>query len=111
MTVLPEVCERLKLTPMVDDQHGSAGHGVYRAGRSPHVARPASRPRNRRRRSARSSIRTARRPISFGPGHLFPLMAKEGGVLRRAGHTEAAVDLARMAGLSPAGVLCEILDD
>ena len=45
------------------------------------------------------------------PGHLFPLVAKEGGVLRRAGHTEAAVDLARMAGRPPAGVLCEILDD
>jgi 3,4-dihydroxy 2-butanone 4-phosphate synthase/GTP cyclohydrolase II len=45
------------------------------------------------------------------PGHLFPLVAKEGGVLRRAGHTEAAVDLARMAGLAPAGVLCEILDE
>ena len=43
------------------------------------------------------------------PGHIFPLRAKEGGVLRRAGHTEAAVDLARMAGLQPAGVLCEIL--
>ncbi len=45
------------------------------------------------------------------PGHIFPLRAKEGGVLRRAGHTEAAVDLARMAGLQPAGVLCEILHD
>src|SRR6201987_5365927 len=45
------------------------------------------------------------------PGHIFPLRAKDGGVLRRAGHTEAAVDLARMAGLQPAGVLCEILHD
>ena len=45
------------------------------------------------------------------PGHVFPLIAMEGGVLRRAGHTEAAVDLARMAGLKPAGVLCEILDE
>jgi 3,4-dihydroxy 2-butanone 4-phosphate synthase/GTP cyclohydrolase II len=44
------------------------------------------------------------------PGHLFPLVAKEGGVLRRAGHTEAAVDLARLAGLAPAGVICEITD-
>src|SRR3981081_2460120 len=44
------------------------------------------------------------------PGHLFPLIAKDGGVLRRAGHTEATVDLARLAGLTPAGVLCEILD-
>jgi len=45
------------------------------------------------------------------PGHVFPLRAQNGGVLRRAGHTEAAVDLARMAGLQPAGVLCEILHD
>ncbi len=45
------------------------------------------------------------------PGHIFPLRAVEGGVLRRAGHTEASVDLARIAGLNPAGVLCEILDD
>ena len=43
------------------------------------------------------------------PGHIFPLRAKEGGVLVRAGHTEAAVDLARLAGLAPAGVICEIL--
>lgn len=42
------------------------------------------------------------------PGHIFPLRAKEGGVLKRAGHTEAAVDLARLAGLYPAGVICEI---
>ncbi len=45
------------------------------------------------------------------PGHIFPLISKPGGVLRRAGHTEAVVDLARMAGLIPAGVLCEIMDD
>jgi len=45
------------------------------------------------------------------PGHIFPLIAKEGGVLKRAGHTEAAVDLAVMAGLHPAAVLCEIMDE
>jgi 3,4-dihydroxy 2-butanone 4-phosphate synthase/GTP cyclohydrolase II len=45
------------------------------------------------------------------PGHIFPLEAKDGGVLKRAGHTEAAVDLARMAGLLPAGVICEIMND
>jgi 3,4-dihydroxy 2-butanone 4-phosphate synthase/GTP cyclohydrolase II len=44
------------------------------------------------------------------PGHIFPLRAKSGGVLRRAGHTEASVDLARLAGLDPTGVLCEILN-
>ena len=52
------------------------------------------------------------RPENFGrPGHIFPLRAMPGGVLRRAGHTEAAVDLARLAGLAPAGVLCEILNE
>ena len=45
------------------------------------------------------------------PGHILPLQAKQGGVLRRAGHTEAAVDLARLAGLEPAGVICEILNE
>jgi len=45
------------------------------------------------------------------PGHLFPLQAKEGGVLRRTGHTEACVDLARLAGLYPAGVICEIMNE
>ena len=45
------------------------------------------------------------------PGHVFPLIAREGGVLMRAGHTEAVVDLARLAGLYPAGVICEIMND
>ncbi len=45
------------------------------------------------------------------PGHIFPLVAQDGGVLVRAGHTEAAVDVARMAGLNPAGVICEIMND
>ncbi len=62
------------------------------------------------------TIRTIANPASVPedlvqPGHIFPLRAKDGGVLRRAGHTEAAVDLARMAGLQSAGVLCEILHD
>ena len=52
------------------------------------------------------------RPEHLGrPGHIFPLRAKKGGVLRRAGHTEAAIDLARLAGLEPAGVLVEIMND
>src|SRR6187399_3644843 len=63
-----------------------------------------------------ATIQTIAKPKStpddlVQPGHVFPLRAKDGGVLRRAGHTEAAVDLARMAGLQAAGVLCEILHD
>ena len=45
------------------------------------------------------------------PGHIFPLIARDGGVLTRAGHTEAAVDIARLAGLKPAAVICEIMND
>ncbi|MCX6355225.1 MAG: bifunctional 3,4-dihydroxy-2-butanone-4-phosphate synthase/GTP cyclohydrolase II [Candidatus Aureabacteria bacterium] len=51
-------------------------------------------------------------PVEFAkPGHIFPLRARDGGVLRRAGHTEASVDLSRLSGLYPAGVLCEIMDE
>ena len=45
------------------------------------------------------------------PGHVFPLIAREGGVLRRTGHTEASIDFSRLAGLKSAGVLCEIMND
>jgi 3,4-dihydroxy 2-butanone 4-phosphate synthase/GTP cyclohydrolase II len=52
------------------------------------------------------------KPHDFGrPGHIFPLIAKEGGVLRRTGHTEAAIDFARLAGFKPAGVICEIMSE
>ncbi|HVR29891.1 MAG TPA: GTP cyclohydrolase II [Thermoanaerobaculia bacterium] len=62
-----------------------------------------------RARTVQAVLDPSSRPEDFRtPGHLFVLVAKEGGVLRRAGHTEATVDLARLAGLTPAGVLCEI---
>jgi 3,4-dihydroxy 2-butanone 4-phosphate synthase/GTP cyclohydrolase II len=62
------------------------------------------------------TIRTLVNPLSRSddltrPGHIFPLRAMPGGVLRRAGHTEAAIDLARLAGCAPAGVICEVLND
>ena len=53
----------------------------------------------------------SRREEIVTPGHVFPLMAREGGTLVRAGHTEAAVDISRLAGLTPAGVICEIMND
>ncbi len=57
-------------------------------------------------------IDPAAKPADFTrPGHIFPLRAKEGGVLRRAGHTEAVVDLSKLAGLYPAGVICEIMNE
>lgn len=62
--------------------------------------------------SVKALIDPATKPADFRrPGHIFPLVAVDGGVLRRAGHTEASVDLARMAGMAPAGVICEIMND
>ena len=62
--------------------------------------------------TVRALIDPATRPSDLmRPGHIFPLCAREGGVLKRAGHTEATVDLARLAGFTPAGVLCEIMSD
>jgi 3,4-dihydroxy 2-butanone 4-phosphate synthase/GTP cyclohydrolase II len=60
----------------------------------------------------RALVDPATRPEDLArPGHIFPLRAMPGGVLRRAGHTEAAVDLARLAGCQPAGVICEVMDE
>jgi 3,4-dihydroxy 2-butanone 4-phosphate synthase / GTP cyclohydrolase II len=65
-----------------------------------------------RSKTIRSLIDPATKPTDLGrPGHIFPLRAKKGGVLRRAGHTEATIDLARLAGLEPAGVLVEIMNE
>ena len=109
MPILPEVCTRLNLPPMVDDNTAPLGTNFtipidHRSCRTGITAQE-------RATTIAAIVDPASKPTDFvRPGHLFPLMAKEGGVLRRAGHTEAAVDLARMAGLRPAGVLCEILD-
>src|ERR1700693_5152688 len=65
-----------------------------------------------RSKTVKALIDPATRPEDLGrPGHIFPLRAKKGGVLRRAGHTEATIDLARLAGFDPAGVLVEIMNE
>ena len=65
-----------------------------------------------RAKTIKALVKPETKPEDFGrPGHIFPLKAKEGGVLRRTGHTEAAVDLARLAGLEPAGILIDILNE
>ncbi|TAE08299.1 MAG: 3,4-dihydroxy-2-butanone-4-phosphate synthase, partial [Bacteroidetes bacterium] len=65
-----------------------------------------------RAKTIKALVNPATKPDELGrPGHIFPLKAREGGVLRRTGHTEASVDLARLAGLYPAGVLIEVLND
>jgi 3,4-dihydroxy 2-butanone 4-phosphate synthase/GTP cyclohydrolase II len=108
--VLPDVCERLKLPLMVDSNTAPLGTSFtvpidHRSNKTGITAQE-------RAATILAIVDPGSKPSDFvRPGHMFPLMAKEGGVLRRAGHTEAAVDLARLAGLTPAGVLCEILDE
>lgn len=109
MPVLPEVCERLKIPLMVESN--TAPLGTCFTIPVDHRTSKTGITAQERARTIRAMLDPNSKPTDFvRPGHLFPLMAKEGGVLRRAGHTEAAVDLARLAGLSPAGALCEILD-
>jgi 3,4-dihydroxy 2-butanone 4-phosphate synthase/GTP cyclohydrolase II len=111
VALLPERTSELKLDPMVDENtslHQTAftvsvdvlngtTTGVSAADRAKTVI---------------SLVSPKTQPSDLGrPGHIFPLRGVEEGVLRRSGHTEAAIDLARLAGLYPAGVLCEIMND
>ena len=109
MAVLPEVAHRLELPPMVETNQTPLGTAITVP--VDHVSARTGITAGERATAIAAILDPASRPQDFvRPGHLFPLIAKEGGVLRRAGHTEATVDLARLAGLQPAGVLCEILD-
>ena len=111
MSITPDHAERLKLAPMTSRNrsvHGTnftvsieAATGIASGISAADRAR---------------TIQVASRPDAspddiVQPGHVFPLIAQPGGVLARAGHTEACCDLARMAGLTPAAVLCEIMND
>src|SRR5690348_16118076 len=111
MPITEEHGRRLRLAPMSQDNrsvHGTnftvaieAAEGVttgISAADRAHTIRVASRP-------------DARPEHVVQPGHVFPLVARSGGVLMRAGHTEACCDLARLAGLNPSAVLCEIMND
>jgi 3,4-dihydroxy 2-butanone 4-phosphate synthase/GTP cyclohydrolase II len=110
--LLEERCDELKLELMVNNNtalHETAftvsvdllGHGCTTGISASDRAK-----------TVRALIDPTVKPEDLGrPGHIFPLRAKKGGVLRRAGHTEAAIDLARLAGFEPAGVLVEIMND
>jgi 3,4-dihydroxy-2-butanone 4-phosphate synthase len=102
--------DQLDISPMVPDgqagcdtafcvtiDHRNAGSGIGAADRAVTI---------------QAVLEPSARPVDFvRPGHVFPLRARPGGVLERRGHTEAAVDLARLAGLAPAAVICEVLHD
>lgn len=108
--ILPDTARRLQLIPIVDQNTAPLGTGFLTP--IDHRMAKTGITVDERARTVRAMADGTSMPGDFvRPGHVHPLLAKEGGVLRRAGHTEAAVDLCRMAGCAPVGVLCEILDD
>ena len=110
MPILPDLCKKLELLPMV--QNNTAPLQTAFTVPVDHISARTGITAQERAKAIRAIIDPASTAADFvRPGHLFPLEAKEGGVLRRAGHTEAVIDLARLANLQPGGVLCEILDE
>ena len=110
LSVLPETAERLELAPLVEDNNSKLATAFMTP--LDHVDCRTGVTADERCLTVKTIADPSSRPEDFvRPGHVHLLVAKEGGVLRRAGHTEASVDLVRMAGLQPAGVLCEILDE
>jgi len=115
VTLTPERARDLDLTPMV-------GTGTFGSGTDPngtaftvsvdHISNSTGISAFDRAATIRALLDLGAGPADFRrPGHIFPLVARPGGVLRRAGHTEAACDLARLAGYEAAGVICEIMND
>ena len=111
LTLTPERCERLQLQSMTarnGTRHGTAFTVSIEAATGVDTGISAA---DRARTVQAAVARDAKASDLVQPGHIFPLRAQEGGVLMRAGHTEAGCDLAGMAGLSPASVICEVMKD
>ena len=108
MPMSRELCERLNLPQMVT--HNSDNHQTAFTVSVDHISTTTGISAVERGITARAIADPSSKPIDFRrPGHMFPLQAREGGVLVRAGHTEATVDLCRLAGLTEAGLCCEIM--
>ncbi len=111
LTLTREHCERLQLPPMASrngTRHGTAFTVSIEAASGVTTGISAA---DRARTVQAAVARDAKASDLVQPGHIFPLQAQDGGVLMRAGHTEAGCDLARMAGLTPATVICEVMKD
>lgn len=111
LSLTREIVDRLKLPPMVpqnDSKHGTAFTVSIEAREGVTTGISA----HDRAHTILTAIRPSAKPEDLvRPGHIFPLESRDGGVLIRAGHTEGSVDLCRMAGLTPAAVICEIMND
>ena len=109
--MLRERCEQLGLSLMVNDNGSGFGTRFTVSIEAATGVSTGISAADRARTVQAASARDARPGDVVQPGHIFPLMAEAGGVLRRAGHTEAACDLAAMAGFEPTGVICEIMNE
>jgi 3,4-dihydroxy 2-butanone 4-phosphate synthase / GTP cyclohydrolase II len=108
--VSEEIASKLDLAPMVAANTDS--HGTAFTISVDHISTTTGISAQERAATVRELVNEDSVPSDFKrPGHVFPLIGKKGGVLRRAGHTEAAIDLAKMAGSKPAGVICEIMKE
>ena len=111
LTLTRERCERLRLPPMAarnGTRHGTAFTVSIEAAEGVTTGISAA---DRARTVQAAVARDAKASDLVQPGHVFPLQAQDGGVLMRAGHTEAGCDLAAMAGLTPAAVICEVMNE
>ena len=112
VSILQEVADRLALSPIVDSQKNTAPNQTSFLTPVDHIdAGSGVSADNRAKTILAMSDPTSQAKDFVRPGHLNPLLAKDGGVLRRTGHTEATVDLMRLAGMKPVGVLIEILSE
>jgi 3,4-dihydroxy 2-butanone 4-phosphate synthase / GTP cyclohydrolase II len=108
--ITEERAHELSLVPMVD--HNTDPHGTAFTVSVDYKTTTTGISAHERSETIKALIDDNAKSTDFKrPGHIFPLVAKKGGVLRRAGHTEAAVDLARLCGSKPAGVICEIMNE
>lgn len=112
VTLTPERAAELDLAPMVRPGSSTDPHGTAFTVSVDHVRTSTGISAYDRAATIAALADPAATPADFRrPGHIFPLVARPGGVLRRAGHTEAGCDLARLAGFAPVGVICEIMGD
>src|SRR6185436_12036753 len=111
MPLAPEICDQLELSPQTASNTNKMGTGFTVSIEAAQGVTTGISARDRAH-TIRVACRAEARPADLArPGHVFPLRAREGGVLVRGGQTEGIVDLARLAGAEPAGVICEIMKD
>jgi 3,4-dihydroxy 2-butanone 4-phosphate synthase/GTP cyclohydrolase II len=111
LAITPERARQLRLPPMVIENHTPHGTAFTVSIEAKEGVTTGISAHDRARTISVAIDPTKGADDVVAPGHVFPLVARDGGVLVRAGHTEAAVDLSRLAGLYPAGVICEVMND